>query len=229
MPYSVNGCGTGLVKSSRPRKIAGQPHFDAIETVQLFYIPVLPYKAIHVVSHCQDPKDMEKEQYQSYPLRPAPRIFLKALLNGWGMVLIVFGGVFTAIAGFASANMERAFTQTDLILICISSGMVVAGILAKIVWWIMDAADNRIKDVLGVHPYGASDPYYWVYDTAHAAAKDLVTQESAASLLEVADRAMHEGNRAQAMLSVRLAMRDTSQSAKARVMFDQLLQSSRTN
>jgi hypothetical protein len=223
MPRSINGFGTGLVKASRKRMIDDQPHFDAIEAVMALYLPIIPYKALHVVNIWQDRKNYENQEYQSTPLRSAPRIYFKAMLNGWGNGLMLFGGVMTAIAGLASMNMERAFNQKDMVFLSVSSGVVIAGVLAKLLWRSLDASDSRIKEVLGVHPYGISDPYYWTDEIAETTVEGLQQLESSSSLLAIADAALRKDERAKAMLCIRLAMRDPNQSLQARAMLDQLL------
>jgi hypothetical protein len=222
MTTSVNGTGTGLVKASRPRMVNGCPHFDAVEAVTFFYCPLLPYRVVHVISICADSKKWQTENYRYIPLRFAPRIIFKAFINRWGNVFILYGGFMTALGGFATRNMGRAFNQTDATVLTAFALMVVIGLLLKAVRLALDASDNRIKSILGAHELGTSDPYYWPEDVAESVRERYFGAESARSLTAIAEQAMLQGDRSKAMLCARLAMRRESDYVQARTVFDQI-------
>ncbi len=113
MPFTVNGIGTGLVAASKRRKVDGHTQFDAIEALLVFYLPVAPYKTIHVVSE-------QGSQYRSLPLRMSSRIVTKAFLNRWGNILAIFGSLLFVVMTYAAATMQRPFTTGDAIFLAVT-------------------------------------------------------------------------------------------------------------
>jgi hypothetical protein len=222
MPYSANGIGTGLVAASRKRKNEGLTQFDAIEAGMFLYLPFLPYKALHVLDIRPDAKEMDCEQYQFVPLRLSTRLVLKAFLNRWGNVLGCFGAFVLCIAGWATATMERPFARGDRIFLTVFSAMLAAGVVCKLVWFLMSRRDEKIKDLIGPHGQGFSDPRDWKPAEAEAAAQAILENEKLPSLVEVARRAIQTGDRANAAFCLRLAMRDP-QSFEAQDLFERLL------
>jgi hypothetical protein len=162
MPTSVNGFGTGLISASKKRNNGGAVQFDAIEAFMLAYLPIIPYKAIHVLSMQHGGFS---ERYQFAPLRLSGRLILRAFLKRWGTLLMCFGAVFLGIFGAATMTMARPFTATDRSCLIAFALMLVAGILGTLAWYAVSRTDERIKDVLGPHRYGTSDPLYWSEET----------------------------------------------------------------
>jgi hypothetical protein len=104
----------------------------------------------------------------------------------------------------------------------ISATMTVVGLLFKLAWLFLNQPDERIKDILGPHGLGTSDPYYWPRDVALASIEQLVGDGSDGSLLEIAQRANAQGDRGKAMLCTRLAMQ-LAQSLEAQDLLRRLL------
>ena len=50
MPFSMNGIGTGLFAASRKRKNNGNTQFDALEAGMFAFLPLIPFKALHVLT-----------------------------------------------------------------------------------------------------------------------------------------------------------------------------------
>ena len=205
MPYSVNGIGTGLVAASRKRVVEDCTQFDALETLMVFYCPILPYRAVHVLALWNEAAD---ERYHSICLRFAPRLITKAFLNRWGNVLAAFGALLGGLSGYAFATMDRAVNQADIAFLAGSVSMLLTGLLFKLLWWLMDRRDERIKDLLGAHDLGSSDPFYWTSETADAVSAALLQQHGHVSLTQVISRALSDGDRSLAFYCARLAMRD---------------------
>lgn len=219
MPYSINGIGTGLVAASKKRVVEGHVQFDAIEALVVFLCPLVPYKVVHVLSIWNSG---EGEEYQSMKLRFAPRLIIKAFLNRWGNVLSVFGAATGGIAGIAFATMQRPFNDTDANVLVVCGAMLVLGLACKAAWRILDARDERIKDLIGAHELGSADPLYWTDETAQEFSTAILQQHGQSSLADVSRRALAEGDRTLAMLCTRLAMRDKL-NVEAEAVYQQLL------
>ncbi len=222
MPSSVNGFGTGLVRASRKRTVGEHTQFDAVEALMLAYLPVIPYKAIHVFSIWQ--AGYEKQGYRSVPLRITGRLVLKAFLNRWGDGLCLIGGGMLAIFGLIILTVDRPFNQTDADFLITLGAMLAAGIVCKLLWLAIGRKDERIKDAIGPHQFGSSDPLDWPHDTAQTMADSILRQESARSLVDVARRAMDAGESAKAMFCLRVAMHDKN-NWEAQDLFRRALQS----
>ncbi len=217
MPSSINGFGTGLVRASRRRKIGEHTQFDAVEALMLAFLPVIPYKAIHVLSIWQ--AGYEREGYQAVPLRITGRLVLKAFLNRWGNVLCWIGGGMAALLSLIFPTMSRPFNQTDADFLIALGAMLAAGIVCKLLWVALCRGDERIRDAIGPHQFGSSDPLDWPHETAQAVAGSILKQESARSLVDVARRATDAGERAKAIFCLRVAMHDKN-NWEAQDLFD---------
>lgn len=222
MPHSVNGVGTGLIKASKERNIDGCIQYDAIEALMLFYIPIIPYKTIHVLAIWQ--AGYEQEKYQAIKLKPSPRLIAKGMLNGWGNVLLIFGGGAFLVFSFVTLTMSRPSNIKDYMFLGGMMGLFLIGVFCKAAWYFMNDTDERIKDIIGPHDLGTSDPIDWPDDIAQSVIKHLVAEANGQTLVGIANQALAERNRAKAMLCVRLALRG-GQNPVAQKLFDQLMAS----
>jgi hypothetical protein len=205
MPSSINGIGTGIVTASKKRTVDGHIQFDAIQAVVFLFLPLVPYKAIHVLSIRQS--GGEGQQYQSIDLRPSFRVIFKAFLNGWGNVLLFAGGVGLPLIGLAFATMARPMNQSDWTFLTIVIVVLALGVVAKLLWFVIDARDQRIRAIMGPHELGTSDPFDWTDETAATAREGILKQQELPTLIDVAAKFHNEGDSAGAMFYVRLAMR----------------------
>jgi hypothetical protein len=223
MPKSVNGCGTSLVSASKKTAVAGSTQFDPVEGVTLFYLLLLPYKCMHILSLANAPNEaVPTEKYQFIKLRFSCRIIAKAFLNRWGNVLLFFGAFSNVIISIPRLAMGGKFSSGDVYFIIVAAALLLMGIVSKSCWWLLDVRDQRIKSIIGVHQLGTSDPYYWRPENATAAAQQLVVQQPGTTLLTLANQYALTGNRLMAMYCVRLAMR-TSEYKEARRAFRRFL------
>ncbi|MBI4751902.1 MAG: hypothetical protein HY774_25740 [Acidobacteria bacterium] len=222
MPYSVNGVGTGLIKASKERNIDGCIQYDAIEAFMLFYIPIIPYKAIHVLAIWQ--AGYEQEKYQSIKLKSSSRLVAKGMLNGWGNVLLIFGGGAFLFFSFVTLTMSRPSNIKDYMFLSGMMGLFLIGVFCKAAWYLLNDTDERIKNIIGPHDLGTSDPFDWPDEIAQSVIKHLVAGANGQTLVEIANQALAEQNRAKAMFCVRLAMRG-GQNPAAQKLFDQMMAS----
>jgi hypothetical protein len=222
MPSSINGIGTGLIAASRKRKINGQIQFDAIEAGMICYLPLIPIKALHILNIATGGGGMMSEQYQFVPLRFSWRLVLKAFLNRWGTVLSAFGLLFLILSSFCMATMPRRVNNSDITFVVISATAFLIGIICKIAWYLLSRKDEKLKDLIGSHGLGSSDPWDWKAEQVETTTQAILQQESLPSLVEVARRAIKDDKRSEAAFCLRLAMRD-SNNIEAQDMMSRLL------
>ena len=86
----------------------------------------------------------------------------------------------------------------------------------------MTAKDERIKNLVGPHALGTSDPRDWKSEQADAVAQAMLQEESSTSLVDVAHKAIKAGNQSQAAFCLRLALRD-SNNIEAQDLMDRML------
>lgn len=185
------------------------------------YLPLIPYKALHVLSIGAG-KGAFSEQYQFVPLRMSARIVLKAFLNRWGNVLASFGLLLFSISMYASVTMSRPVNRSDHIFLTVTGTMFVVGLLCKAAWFLLTQKDEKIKNLIGQHAQGSSDPLDWTTDRAEVVIQSIVQQESQPSLVEVARKSIKEDRRTDAAFVLRLAMRDPN-NFEAQDMMQRLL------
>jgi hypothetical protein len=118
--------------------------------------------------------------------------------------------------------MARPMTPTDWTFLTVFVVALVLGVFAKVLWKVLDARDQRIRNIMGPHELGTSDPYDWTDETAFAAREGILQQHEMPSLLELAGRSLHDGDVAGAMLYTRLAMR-CEPGPEAEALFAQVL------
>lgn len=207
MPYRINGFGTGLVRASRVWKREGERHFDAVEAVTALYLPLVPYRVIHVMGI--RPKGMvgNREDYQSLPLRFSWRIVAKAFLHAWAGVLALVGTFFVVLFGIATVNMERPVTTTDVVILSVLAVLACLGAGLWLVWRWVDAHDRWIRVSIGSHGIGASDPIDWDDHTAAEFKSQILSATGQPDLLAAARQAQRQGDHANAVLRIRLAQR----------------------
>ena len=205
MPRSFNGIGTSLVRISKKRQVEGHVQFDAVEAFVVLLCPLVPYKTVHVLSWRH--VDPEQERYYALTLRPSARLIAKGFLNGWGSNLMYFAGAMAPILSVVFAMMERPVNATDVTILIVLWSLFAIGVAAKLLFVSLNRADERIKDIIGPHDLGTSDPYYWpdeMIDEAIASNRDSHEQQP---LLTIAEDSLRQGDRARAMFLTRLGMR----------------------
>ncbi|MCA9044417.1 MAG: hypothetical protein KDA69_08860 [Planctomycetaceae bacterium] len=220
MTYNVNGIGTDLVTVSGHQNVNGQYQYDAMESVVFIGMPLIPYKVVHVVSSQPHGTGM---RYQSHPLRWSFRLFFKGMANGWGNMLLLLGGAFTVLFGFIIFTNDKPFSEMDAVLLTVCGSVFAVGLLSKGLWYMLDRRDMRIREILGPHQLGSSDPMDWPDDVADSMADAILKQFGGRSLTELAERSISEDNDELAMMCVRLAQRDSSEAHAASPLFDELM------
>lgn len=233
MPYSIQGTGTALVNVSKTRKVNGQEQYDAIEAIVILAIPVIVLRVIHILgsgekkpfSDAYNAIGMFHDTYQYFELKPSNRLRTKGILNGLGTVLLIFGGGAMIFFALISPFMDRPINYSDRTFHAFFVLLFLIGLVSKVVWYSMNVPDERIKDILGPHALGSSDPFDWPDELADLVILEFIDEADGLSLMEIARQELARGNRSKAMACVRLVMRDGNNFA-AQALFDHLMKSS---
>ena len=208
MPSTVNGIGTSLVRISKKRRVEGHLQFDGVEAFVILYCPLFVYRTVHVLSLWRD--DPEKDKYQALPLRSSAKLIAKGFLNGWGNSLMFFAGLMGVFVSVASAMMDRPFNATDQAILIVLWSLFALGVAAKITFIVVNRPDERIKDLIGPHDLGTSDPYYWPDQVIHNAIASTRDSHDQQPLLAIAEDSLRQGDVATATYLTRLGMRSQS-------------------
>lgn len=223
MLFSVNGVGTQLVGASRVRRLGPCRQYDAVESVVFLFLPLIPYKGLHVLAEWGDAKDSAKSRFQSVPLKFTAKLALTACLRRCGCLLMFLGCFASVPAGIGLATMDREFTDTDRNFLFGAGGLALFGLLLWLCYFALARNGERIKDILGAHDLGHLDPFDLQADLATAVATALENSHHAA-LEEIADQELANKNFPKAMFVTRLCQ-NLRPSSRADQLFAQLIQS----
>ncbi len=217
MPHTINGVGTHLVPASRKRTVNGLVQFDAVECFVILFLPIVPYKVVHVLA-------FHETQYQAVQLRFSRRIIAKAFFGSWGMILTLLGGVLTGIVGFISFQEPGGGDDVGTAILASMLGLMVLGAVLWIIRWRMDRADDRLRQLFGSTPVGTSDPADWRPAVATEIGGELLKVSGASRLITAAEFFHRQGDRAKAAICARLAERaDDGDAPAARELIELLL------
>lgn len=161
MPYSINGCGTRVIGARGFVRWGGPPDHDALECFCLFYLPLIPYKAVHTFgwSFGGGFGVGNMGSYRQVPIRWTWDLVVVGLLRSWlGLPLVL--GLFLVLIGIIG--------REDLVLRLLAgvAGVVLAdgSLLGWWVLWFLDQRHRNLRYVLGPHQAGSSDPATWTDD-----------------------------------------------------------------
>jgi hypothetical protein len=167
MPGTVNGIGTavcpaggGLSWSTGPWYSQGysRAHYDGVECVVVFYLPLIPYKAVHIFNRQSAGMG---EQYQQIPIRWSLGLVLRAFFGRW-LWAVLFVGATMAVIGAVDTFQHH---KPHHMLFAVGLGVTA---LAPLGWWLLAWSDRRNRDlrrVMGPTEFGSSDPVTWGADT----------------------------------------------------------------
>ena len=196
MPMNLHGFGTAMLRASRKRTVVGNGavQFDAVEAVVLLFLPVVPYRVIHVMN-------TDGRQYVGVKLRFSGRVIAKAFLLRWALGAAAIGAFFALIAGFEIDAPNAGWMRPAL-----GGGAgLVAGAMFFGAWWWMEREDDRWRRLFGVTPLGSSDPCDWPADEMEEVAGHLRGETGKADLGQAADVLAVRGEMAKAAVCARLA------------------------
>jgi hypothetical protein len=149
MPFTFNGIGTSYCFA----RGFGDPGDDALECFVIWFMPIIPLKAVHLYGATAAPFG---RQYRVVPIRWSLSLVLRVYLRYW-MVLPMAAGVaaaFVLTLGWAVTGTLEGFVALFIAgwAVALTCG------LGYFVLWQTDGRTRRIRRLLGGHNFGTSDP-----------------------------------------------------------------------
>jgi hypothetical protein len=154
MPYTVNGIGTSICPGRGFAKWGGTADSDALECLTIFYVPILPFKAIHAFHWAGN-------IYSHVPIRWSVGLLVHAFGRRWLGVLLVTAIVAAVVGAVEFFNPRSRNPSLAIALFNLSWVLAVASALG---WGLLEMLDRRTRSIrllLGRHHYGSSDPATW--------------------------------------------------------------------
>ncbi len=154
MPTMINGIGTSYCFA----RGSGRQGGDAIECIVILYIPIVPClgPALHLFGQTSEGMT---SSFQTIPIKKSIGLLLRVYLMYWSIVLLLVGlalGIFNTHWWLTEHNDERylQFVRAGWTMVSLS-------ILSYFFLLVTDKRNRRIRQVLGYHRYGNSDPATW--------------------------------------------------------------------
>lgn len=208
MTYTINGIGTSFVAASKVH----EGTYDAVEAFVIFFLPIVPYKTLHIVGSSSN---FMSTSYNVVQMRYSGRIALKAIMRLWSIVAIMAGVIFLIFAGMLAAGGIKQMIDNQnvgaalagcCLFIPFSAPLVLGGFTFFLYWW-MDRYDHTIKTIIGVHELGSADPYYWPDDVLASVESAILQTTGMPNLAAGAEAAFRQGDLSFAMKQIRMAQR----------------------
>jgi hypothetical protein len=203
MPGTVNGIGTSVCFGRGSVKWNGLGTGDAMECFVVLFMPVIPYKAMHVFN-------WTGTNYNAIPIRWSGSLLFRTFALYWMAIPLVVGLVAAVVGGIN--GFSHGFSPGYLTALLGGLGAVLACVLG---YWALLSVDRRTRDirrVYGPHQFGASDPTTWTDDLLKCVAepKELFNADSYAA---AATALLEKKDYASAMWAARLSTALENQSA----------------
>lgn len=168
MPGTINGIGTSLCGGrghvcwrSRGKYELGRSatDFDALECFCLFFLPVVPYRALHAF---QLTSAGTGYSYRRVPIKWSISLVAKTFLRRWLAVPCLVGCILLLV-GIINWIQGHDSGSTPGLIIGGGAALVVSGVG----WGLLGRIDRRTRQmryVLGPTHFGSSDPATWTRD-----------------------------------------------------------------
>ncbi len=194
MPYTVNGIGTHVCGG---RGDVGYGGYDAMEWIVVFFMPVIPIKAMHVF-------DWQGDNFRMVPIKWSFDLVFRTFFTTWNWGLLIVGVVVNIIAVVTLFD-SRPKEATSLILFAVGG---VALLLCLAVFLLLRCTGERTRDIrriIGPHGAGSADPAT-LTDSAIAPLAEEPPPLGKSSHAEAALELLAMGHYAQAMWAARVSV-----------------------
>jgi hypothetical protein len=192
MPFTMNGVGTSVCCS---RGDIGDGSSDAMECFVLFFMPIIPYRAMHTF-------DWNGEQYRHIPIRWSWDLTLRTFVKPWSWGFIALGAVLLLI-GVLEISKGKG---PGVPLTIAGTVMVGAGVMGLILLQITDHRNKAIRRMIAGLTIGSCDPAQLtgkLLDDIKGNPKTMYETETFADAVE---KQLAQGAFAQAMWAARMTV-----------------------
>ncbi len=219
MPHTVNGIGTSVVPA---RGLVTWPDSsdadcDAVVCFVFLYVPLVPLRVVHACG-------WRGQRYFEIPLRWSWRTVALAFARRWGAAMFFAGCVLALVGGIASFDAKSSHSMISFL--GPAAALAVAGAFTLRCLARSDLRYRRIRELLGRHALGSSDPADWPKDEVGRFAYPIELFGTATDR-EGVDSSLKAGNFTLAMWAARLtAVREDAAAGEAltdRVLEDPLV------
>jgi hypothetical protein len=206
VPFTVNGIGTtmcpgrGLISWQPGNWLqrGGTYDYDGVASFCIFYLPIIPYSAVHVYGRASQGMG---ERFMQLPIRWSPILVVRAFAYRWFGALCV-AGIFCGVIAFVTPD-PFGDNFVDKIAFETLGGIMIAA--AGFGWWLLHWTDRRnydLRRVMIATPFGSSDPVTWT-DKALKVMNPPTMMFGTATFREAAEKAFDAGEFGRAMLAAR--------------------------
>jgi hypothetical protein len=192
MPFTVNGIGTTVCRS---RGDVGWGSSDAMECLVVFFMPIVPYRAMHTF-------DWSGEQYRHIPSRWSWDLTLRTFARPWSWGAIALAAIL-ALIGFLEINKARS-PGVPLVLAGLLLAAAGAGGLALL--HLTERRNKAIRRVIGGITIGTCDPANLTGKLLEQMAGNPQAVYGTATFADAVEKLLAKGSFAQAMWAARLAV-----------------------
>ena len=217
MTWSINGCGTNIVPARsivRWRRGWFVPtDFDGVECFCLFYLPLIPYDAVHAYDWYKATKDWnwrtgerdDTDYCQSLEIRWDLDLVVRAFLRRWVGAAAWMLCMFEIALVFGVVSGKVRLTEA-LGALCGLFPFALASLVVMAFLWISDQRRRRICRVLGPAEVYGGDPASWTSDRLerYGTARGVF---GTSNFTDAVIPLLHRREFARAMLAARLALR----------------------
>jgi hypothetical protein len=213
MAFTINGFGAQIFSARGHVKWSNHwncpADFDGLECFCLFYLPILPYRALHAYDWYKDAGEYNPNWggrtithgCRSMCIRWTFGLVVRTYLRAWLVVPALIGFMFLVGAVFGD-RLETAkgwsFFLAGLLLTLI-------GVCGRFLLWLTDARNRDIRLILGPSEMFGADPATWTDDRL-AKVRKPGKLFGADSYAEAVDLMLQEGEYARAMFAARLTV-----------------------
>lgn len=192
MAFTMNGVGTSVCCS---RGDVGWGSSDAMECFVVFFLPIIPYRAMHTY-------DWNGQQFRYIPIRWSWDLTLRTFVKPWSWGVIALGAVL-AVIGVVEINRT-----VSVALGLLAAGVLFAGVglLGLLLLHYTDRRNKAIRRVIGGLTIGTCDPAHLTGQLLDQMTGDPRAMYDAETFAEAVEQLLEKGSFAQAMWAARMTV-----------------------